>query len=327
MGKRLITIDDLVDVYSKARQRGTKFILSKLNWKGQSRTKSAFNESAVESSNWWIIPKVLERWNEKISGNPSVNYEKFMMDGFFKDRKDLKMISLGSGICSHEIELAQYPNFKEIVCLDIAENRLDEARAVAEAKGLTNMKFVCGSIYNFDFKPNEYDIVFFHASLHHFKDVEGLLKNTLLPTLKPEGHLVINEYVGPNRLQFPKAQINAINQGINLIPDSYRTRFKMELKKNRFHGTGWIRMYLADPSECVDSHSILPAIHKYMHVVVETPYGGNLLMNILKDISHHFVVPNPVTYNVLTELFALEDSYLESHPSDFIFGIYAKSKA
>lgn len=324
MGKRLITIDDLVDVYSKARQRGGTFILSKLNWKGQSRTKSAFNESAEESSNWWMIPKVLERWNEKISGDPAVNYEQFMMEGMFKDRKDLKLISLGSGICSHEIELAQYPNFKEITCLDIAENRLEAARIEANSKGLNNIRFVCGSIYDFDFQPNEYDIVFFHASLHHFKNVEGLLKNTLLPTLKPKGHLVINEYVGPNRLQFPKEQIRAINEGLQIIPDPYRTRFKMQLKKHRFYGTGWIRMYLADPSECVDSESILPAIHKNMDVVIEKRYGGNLLMNILKDISHHFVVLNPVTLNVLNELFALEDEYIESNSSDFVFGIYEK---
>ncbi len=324
MGVRLITLDDLMDVYSKARQRGTKFILSKLHWKALSRTKSAFDESAVESSNWWIIPKVRERWNLLISGDPEVNYEAFMMKEYFSEQHGLKLISLGSGTCTHEIELAQYPNFSEIVCLDIAENRLNEARKIAEEKGLTQMRFVSGSIYDFDFKGEYYDIILFNASLHHFKNIPKLVEETLLKTLKSGGKLVINEYVGPDRLQFPKHQIQAVNQCLLEIPESLRTRFKLKLKKSHFYGSGWLRMILADPSECVDSSSILPSLHKHFDVVVEKPYGGNLLMNVLKDISHHFVTESEPVNEILQKLFEREDAYLLNHPSDFVFGIYSK---
>lgn len=324
MDKRLITIDDIVDVYSKTRQRGAKFILSKFHWNGLSRTQSAFDESAVESSNWWIIPKVRARWNEKISGDPKVNYEQYMMNEIFKGRKNLRLISLGSGICSHEIELAQYDNFSEIICLDVAQNRLDEAKKEADRLGLSNMKFSFGSIYDFHFQKEYYDIVLFNASLHHFKNVESLIQETLLPTLKLGGNLVINEYVGPDRLQFPKEQILAINQGIQLIPKDFRTRFKLSLKKNHFYGSGWMRMILADPSECIDSAAIMPSIHKHFDVIVERPYGGNILMNVLKDIAHHFVHLNKEKEQYLNELFLFEDQYLQNHNSDFIFGVYAK---
>lgn len=324
MGVKLITLDDLIDVYSKARQRGTKFILSKFNWSGQSRTKSAFNESAIESSNWWIIPKVRERWNLLISGDANVNYEAFMMREYFSDHHGLKLISLGSGTCTHEIELAKYPNFAEITCLDIAENRLNEARKVAESKGLHQMKFVSGSIYDYDFKGEHYDIILFNASLHHFKNIPKLIEETLMKTLKPGGKLVINEYVGPDRLQFPSYQLQAINHSLKEIPEAFRTRFKLNLKKAHFFGSGWLRMYLADPSECVDSSSILPSIHKNFNIIVEKPYGGNLLMNVLKDISHHFVSDSRSANDILQKLFENEDAYLLHHPSDFIFGIYEK---
>ncbi len=140
---RLITVDDITDVYSKARQRGVAFLFSKLNLSKLSRTKSAFNETAGQSSNWWIIPRVKERWNLLITGNPKTNYRQYLMNEFLNNSFDLRLISLGSGFCGHELELAAYPNFKEIICLDIAQNRLSEAEQIAREKNLNNMKFVC----------------------------------------------------------------------------------------------------------------------------------------------------------------------------------------
>ena len=53
----------------------------------------------------------------------------------------MKLLSIGSGVCSHELKLAEYDNFEEIVCVDLAQNRLNEAKEVALSKGLKNMHF------------------------------------------------------------------------------------------------------------------------------------------------------------------------------------------
>ncbi len=81
---------------------------------------------------------------------------------------------------------------------------------------------------------------------------------------------------------------------------------------------------MADPSECVDSANILPAIHSNFHTVIEKPYGGNILMSVLKDISHHFISLDAEKNDILDKLFSFEDEYLKSNSSDFIFGIYQK---
>jgi hypothetical protein len=49
-------------------------------------------------------------------------------------------------------------------------------------------------------------------------------------------------------------------------------------------------------------------------------------MNVLKDISHHFVETNSEKEIVLNNLFEFEDNYLKSNTSDFIFGVYQKKK-
>lgn len=322
--KRYITIDDIIDTYSRLNQRGSQFLLSKFTLNQRERTKSAFDSTAIHSSNWWMIPMIKERWNSKISGNPGKNYRQFMMENFFKDFEELKLLSLGSGSCGHEIELAAYPQFKEITCVDLAQNRLDEAQEEATRQNINNLKFICADIEHFDFQEEYYDIVLFNSSLHHFENVEMLLNEKIKPTLKNEGYLVINEFVGATRLQFPNHQINAIRKAIQLIDKPYRKRFKTALYKNTFYGSGLLRMKMADPSECIDSSSILPAIHKSFKVMIEKELGGNILMNTLKDIAHHFIRPNKRQKEILLELFKLEDDYLKNYSSDFIFGIYQK---
>ena len=318
----LITRGDFIDVWSKLNQRGKGFLLSKLNPSKVNRTKSAFNKSAASSSNWWIIPAVRKRWNQLITGKDDLEYEDYLMDKFFSESKDIKLLSIGSGVSSHEIKLAKHTQICKVVCSDLVQSLLDKASINAKKQGLDNMHFVCGDINNTISTKEQFDIVFFHASLHHFYDIDAFIKETVIPRLKPNGYIIINEYVGVNRLQFPKAQINAINEALSLIPTSLRRRYKTSSTKKKFYRSGLIRMILADPSECVDSDKILPVLHKYCNVIEEKPYGGNILMNVLKDISHNFIDENPEIEQTLQKLFKFENQYLEDNQSDFLFGVY-----
>ena len=305
-------------------QRGSNFFLSKISFSQRKRTKSAFDATAEIASNSWIIPLVVERWNQLMTGDPHKNYKQYLVEQYFSQSSGLKLLSLGSGDCSHELELARYHQFDEIICIDLAENRLNQARAIAEAEGLNNIHFLCIDLDDYEFKQNYFDLVLFNASLHHFENVHDLLRTKVKPTLKNGGYLIINEYVGPKRLQFPNKQLKAVNQALKLIDKPFRKRYKTNLYKNRFSGSGVIRMIIADPSECVDSNNILPAIHANFNTVEENAFGGNIIVNALKDIAHHFVELDNHKKEILEKLFHFEDKYLEENPSDFIFGIYEK---
>jgi ubiquinone/menaquinone biosynthesis C-methylase UbiE len=320
----LVTLDDFIDIYQKTAQRGVQFMLSKLNPNAISRTKSAFSDSAMSSANWWIIPAVKKRWNHKITGDEHIEYESYTLDKYFKDQKNLSMLSIGSGVCSHELKFATSDTFSKITCVDIADNMLRKAEQEARNKNLTNMEFLTVDIWKHKIDPASYDVVFFHSSLHHFDNIPSFISEKIKVWLKPGGKLIINEYVGPNRLQFPQIQKQYINKGLGLLTAKYKKRFKSNLSKNKFYGSGYLRMVIADPSECVASAAILPEIYKHFTVAEEKPYGGNLLMNILKDIAHNFVDETQETKVELKKIFDLEDAFLKSNPSDFIFGIYEK---
>lgn len=321
---RLITPDDFLDTYSKISQRGAAFFLSKFTFNKNSRAISAFDESYSETSNWWIIPAVQRRWSKMICGDENVEYKDYFMKKYFENKSDLKLLSLGSGECAHEIELGAYANFSEITCVDINQANLDLGKKNANERGLKNMKFLNADV-NKDKLPQEYyDIVFFSHSLHHFEEIEKLLEQKVKPCLRPGGLLIIHEFVGATRHQFPKKQIQAVNRAIPLIAKKYRTRYKTNLSKNSYSGPGLLRMIVADPSECVDSASILPAIYKNFSVVEEKPYGGNILVGALKEIAHHFVQENPEKKKILQDLFRFEDDFLKENQSDYVFGIYEK---
>jgi len=323
---KLITRDDFWDVYLKTVQRGFTFIISKLNPSAKSRTKSAFDNSSIASANWWNIPMVRERWNEKITGDKLLEYEEYTVAKYLSGKYNLKMLSIGSGVCSHELKFAEHSNFEEIICIDIADNLLDKAENYAKEAELKNIKFWKRDIYKIDFDPDEFDIIMFHSSLHHFKNIQDLISTKIKKWLKPQGILLINEYVGVNRLQFKSHQISSINEGLQIIPIRLKKRFKSNLIKNKFYGSGYLRMIIADPSECVESSNIIPTIRKEFETIEEKAFGGNLLMNILKDISHNFISDNDKEAKaILKKLFELEDKYLEENDSDFIFGLYKKT--
>ncbi|WMI65923.1 class I SAM-dependent methyltransferase [Aestuariibaculum sp. YM273] len=321
---RILTLDDIIETYAKLNQRGINFIVSKFQFNKERRSKTAFNHESIKSSNWWIIPEVIKRWNKLVTGSENLSIEDFSVKSFLRGQSNLKMLSLGSGNCNSELKFAKHNQFSEILCTDISEIPLNLAKKIAHKKGLSNIKFQVQNANTFNFPKSYYDIIYFRASLHHFENLEYFISKSLKDSLKKNGYLIIDEYVGPNRLQFPKHQIKTINDALKSIPKKYRKRFNLKLYKNKVYGSGLLRMILADPSECIESEKILPTIRTHYKTVYEANYGGNILLSTLKDISHHFINLNDETSKILLNLFEKEDLYLENNQSDFVFGIYKK---
>jgi ubiquinone/menaquinone biosynthesis C-methylase UbiE len=321
---RLVSIEDFRDIYLKTIQRGVRFILSKVSLDNTKRTKSSFNETNISSANWWIIPEIRARWNKMITGNSEMTYEEYMSSTVFSGESSLKMLSIGSGVCTHELSLAELNPHWDILCIDFSNNLIETAKANAQARGLKNVQFVAANIYEYQLPDNFFDVVFFHQSLHHFARIDEFIPHKVMKTLNGNGKLVINEYVGPSRLQYPQKQLKAISRCIQLTDKPYRRMYKSHLYKTNFYGSGLLRMIVSDPSECIDSAAILPTIHKHFNTVYEKPFGGNILMCALKDIAHHYVEMDPQKSENLQRMMDFEDQYLLRNKSDFLFGIYQK---
>ena len=234
---RVITLDDFIETYCKMKQRGIPFILSKLTFNDRLRTLSAFDTPRDKTSNWWTIPHIYKRWCYLVSGSTEINFQDYFFQKYFKGKKNLRILSLGTGSCKLELDLAKHSEFEKIVCIDIAKNLLEKAQEKANSENLSTIEFLCLDLYNYHFPEEHFDLVIFNSSLHHFKNIEKLLSEKVKFSLKKEGKLMINEYVGPDKLQFPDKQIKVINQGIQLIDKKYRKRSGTSIYKNKFYGS------------------------------------------------------------------------------------------
>lgn len=320
--KNYVSTGDLLDLLLKLYEKGPGNLLRKLDPNSVRRTHAAFN-SGTASSNWWIIPEVKKRWNEKITGDPDRGYEDLIAEQL-AGKKDLKLLSIGCGVGTHELRLAQTGLFSRVKGIDLAENLIAQANAKALAEGLGDIcSFQSQNILQ---QPPEgkYDVVLFHSSLHHFDDIENFLSKVVIPLLSEEGVLILNEYVGPTRLQWNEEQLKAANAAMKTIPRELRKTRLPVYVRSKVRRPGLWRMILADPSEAIDSSSILSSVRKMFEPILEKEYGGNLLHLVLKDIAHNFsdVSHDQMQAATLHELFKLEDEFIRERESDFLFGIY-----
>lgn len=321
-----ISKGDLFDIYHKLRKKGLYFLFKSLRISEQSRVIAKWNSNS-ESSDFWIIPQVKSRWNLKCSGDPNIGYDDYFIKKYLQKRSGLKMLSVGCGSGAKERRFAHYPVFSSIEGIDLAPLLIDEARKAALHENIQNLYYSCGDFTKIDFEPSSYDVIHFNSSLHHFKNIDHLLREKVLPLLKENGFLVVFEYVGPNRLQWTKAQLDCANSILDRLPGQFKRIDGTTLFKKKIYRPGLIRMKLVDPSEAIDSASIVPCLHRYFNVLEEKHIGWDLTQILLKDIACNFLENNDQTINFLNYIFEQEDKYMADHrSSDGLFGIYQARK-
>lgn len=319
----LVTFLDVVDLWFKVKERGAAYAAKKLVSDTETRIKSTWNEDDLPGSNWWQVDAVRQRWNELITGSKTKIYPDYVAEKWLTNKNNLNMLSIGCGTGQRELEFAVHKNFHQIDAFDIAPKAIDDANKTAQERGITNCNFFVGDVYKDQWPEAHYDVVLFHSSLHHFKNIDGLLQK-VKDTLKPSGLVIINEYVGANRFQFTNTRKKYVNSIYKKeVPVSFKTRKHSTAIKNEVYFPGLLRMVISDPSEAVESATILPLMQKNFELLEQKNYGGNLLTFILKDIAHHF--NKPEAQSTLQQLFKLEDNLLkQEQQSDFVFAVYQK---
>lgn len=324
--KTIISIGDFIDIYFKIRSLGSNKFLSRLiPSSNKKRITKAWNAACGNSqSNWWAVPHIQSRWNFLITGDGNTDYSAYIIEKYLKEKNNIKLLSPGCGTGSKELKFAEFDNFKSIEAFDISSERIKVAKKNAESLGLKNIRYKIADVQSFKFEKDYYDIIVFDSFLHHIKNIDDILIK-VYDSLRGDGILVINEYVGPNRFQWSKEQLDISNTALGKIPHLFRKRADSNKIKRKNYRPGLLRMIISDPSEAVNSENILQKIRMKFKVLEEKPYGGNILHLTLKDISHNFIIESDECKKLLDALFKIEDEFLQRiKESDFIFGIYSK---
>lgn len=312
-----ISFGDILDIQRKFSRRGLQ-ILKGLLKHGDGRAGHFWDQTELGQGNWWNIPTIRQRWNEKITGSPNQEYPEWFREKYLKGKAGLRLASPGCGTGSHELKLASFPEIKEILAFDLSPVSIEIARKQAPEK----VRYEVLNFYVWLEEKDTFDLILFHSSLHHLHDLDLVIPR-LREKLNPGGMLLVHEYTGPTRMMWSREQLAEVNRLLKTLPAKYRRIAGSNSRKNKHYRPGLWRTLLTDPSESIESGKIRSLLHEHFHVLTEKEMGGNILHLLLKDIAHHFTAENdPEAREILKQLFEAEDTFLKKYPSDFIFGVY-----
>lgn len=245
-----------------------------------------------------------------------------------------KCLSICCGFGQVERTLARYQVAEKIVGTDIASGAIEEAKKRAEAEKLDNIDYYVADLNTEELPFQEYDLIWANGALHHIADLERVIPK-LHQSMKVDGVLVSNEYVGPKYQQIGTRQQELVNAVKHLLPpelrgkdicrwpygDSlakkalrYASRIPERMRPDGIYDVLWRRrseaFFLAsDPSECVGSDRIIPTLKKYFDQVEIRYFNGSLLFYALdQNFFDNFDSANSKHVATLQMLFDLEDA-------------------
>jgi ubiquinone/menaquinone biosynthesis C-methylase UbiE len=129
-------------------------------------------------------------------------------------RPGMRLLDCGCGPGSITLGLAARVAPAEVVALDLAQEQLDAAQALAAARGITNVRFQRGDIYALPFPAASFDAAFAHNVLEHLRDPLGALRE-MRRILRPGGVVAVRDDDWSAYLLEPRSPL--VEQGIDLI--------------------------------------------------------------------------------------------------------------
>jgi ubiquinone/menaquinone biosynthesis C-methylase UbiE len=114
--------------------------------------------------------------------------------GFFLPhlQQGYDVLDCGCGVGSITLDLAELVAPGKVIGVDLDETQLQVARSSAVKRGLTNVSFEQGNIYELRFNPASFDAALAHTLLYHLSDPLRAMKE-LRRVLKPGGVLAISD--------------------------------------------------------------------------------------------------------------------------------------
>ncbi|MFE9339823.1 methyltransferase domain-containing protein [Streptomyces sp. NPDC007063] len=103
-----------------------------------------------------------------------------------------RVLDIGCGPGTITADLAARVPQGSVTGLDAASGILDQARATAQERGLTNTAFTTGDVHALDFTSGDFDVVHAHQTLQHVGDPVGALRE-MRRVCAPDGVVAVRD--------------------------------------------------------------------------------------------------------------------------------------
>lgn len=261
---------------------------------------------------WTEHVTVQQRINYLVSGRVDHDPYQYLIE-FLKGRgRSLPLarcLTLGCGAGELERGLSRYHFSCRYDACDIAEGAIEKAKRAAEAQGLTDIHYQVCDANQLSLPADAYDVIFGVMSIHHLSNLEHIFRE-VKRSLKKDGVLFLNEFIGPTKFQWTDRQIEIINGLLQVLPPRYRMTKQNRLKPPVARPT-IAEMDAVDPSEAVRSAEILNILSSCFTIREKRDYGGTLLHLLLEGIVFNFDPDNATDARVFKMIVDTEDRLLE----------------
>jgi SAM-dependent methyltransferase len=282
---------------SSLARRWTTFREERAETAAARRFWSGETAREAEDHYWGAQPLVRRAINRRVTGDPN----RWPMEWFRETHASqpfARGLSVGCGSGLLERDVLAKGICETMEGIDFSEESLEQARFAAEEEHLSDrLEYRVEDINALKLPHGRYDIVFFHGSLHHIRQVERVLTE-VRQSLTPGGLVYLDEYMGPSRSEWTDEEWGFARSAFDSLPEELKNRPNL-----------MIPLPMDDPSESIRSSAIRPAAARLFDVVEERPYGGNILWFVFPCLDMERLRQDST--GALSRLIALEEHLLE----------------
>lgn len=277
---------------------------------------------------WASNPQVQAYINRRTTGNPNTRWLEWVAE-HFKAAPLEQGLCLACGAGTAEIHAVSINLCRQMDACDISRSSLEIAREKAESCGVSSrIRYFKCDLNREVLTPDYYDIVLSSGGLHHVENLEHLL-GQVEKALKPGGILAVDEYIGPDRLQYSDHQLEIVNRVVESLPEALRTGKKAMRPSLE-------ELVDCDPSEAVRSSEIVELLERKFEILAKRFYGGTIMHVLYASgaIDQRFLIAQPEAKqpdvpshaNLLPPILLLEEMLTElgAIPSDYAVFIARK---
>ncbi|MBN2793027.1 methyltransferase domain-containing protein [Trichloromonas sp.] len=305
----------------------TNFIIKKIgnHWTAQRKV------TRPARTRWWESPLVVQHYNAQICGYDISGTSQGIVSAIRQrcgSRLPFKHgISVGGSNGWKERILINEGIVEHFTVTEYSEELINEGIDLSEQQKLKNkIDFYLGDAFEKYSDPSSFDFVYWDNSLHHMFDVNSAVSWSR-HVLNSNGIFVMNDFVGPNRMQYSDRSIKYASLGRAFLPkkylsDPYNEGSYLDREIKRCNP---IALAVSDPSECADSGRIIDAVKEHFPDASITFTGGTIYNSSLNDILANFDEENETDRCILLLLLQLDKECAFSGESHYAFAMAEKN--
>jgi len=262
---------------------------------------------------WLALPEVVRWVNRRVSGRPEIWHLSWFLLSPESRTPVNRALSIGCGTGNLEREVIRHGSAQHMDAIDVSERSVERAKEAAAGQGYSgrisyHVADAVSWLKAAAAGPG-YDLVFFHASLHHVENLEEVLRMTASCLRGTPGLLYIDEYVGPSRDQWAAEHLGYASSMYGRIPREYR--------RSDFLAPP---VAFDDPTEMIRSAEILNVLRAYFEILEYKPYYGNVVMPLVCGIPRA-AIEQPAVREVIGKAMELEDFLIEKSLLDPLYAV------